>query len=89
MVKALYLLVAAVLALVVFGVAASIGAKITQDVRDDMNVNSTAYAAAGNATLGISELASWSPTISTVIAATVIISLLIGGLGAFLYMKGQ
>ena len=43
-----------------------------------------AYAAANNATVGIADLAEWQSTISTVVAAVVIIGLLLAGFGGFL-----
>jgi len=85
--KTLALLISAGLVLVILGIVLSIGAQITQDVRDDMDSSSTAYSAANNATVAIGELAEWQSTISTVIAAVVIIGLLMSGFGAFLYFK--
>jgi len=73
--------------LVILGIVLSIGAQITQDVRDAMTTDSTAYNASNHATVAIGELAEWQSTIATVIAAVVIIGLLMSGFGAFLYFK--
>ena len=49
---------------------------------------STAWTAAQNSALAISNLSEWEGTIATVIAAVVIIGLLMAGFGAFLMIKG-
>jgi len=86
--RILGLLITAGLVLVILGVALSIGAKITQEVRDDMDVGSAAWNAAENATVAIGSLAEWEDTIATVIAAVVIIGLLMAGFGGFLAIRG-
>jgi hypothetical protein len=85
--KTLGMLISAGLILVILGITLSLGAKITQDVGDDMPAGSLAAAAAANSTQAIADLSSWQPTIAVVIAAVVIIGLLLAGFGAFLYMK--
>jgi hypothetical protein len=49
----------------------------------------TAYAAAHNSTLAVADLAEWQSTISTVVAAVVIIGLLLAGFGGFLAFGGK
>ena len=83
----LMLLISSGLILVILGISLSIGAKITQDISDDMTAGSYAKAVADNSTAAIGDLATWQSTISTVIAAVVIIGLLLSGFGAFLYFK--
>ena len=103
--RILTLLLSAGIILIVLGVALGIGAKITQDVSQNLcsgdatlacsgngtglsTANDAAYSAAANSTLAIANLASWQGTISTVVAAVVIIGLLLTGFGGFLSMKG-
>ena len=86
--RILGLMISAGLVLVILGIVLSIGAKITQDVRDDMTTGTAAWHAAENATAAISDLAGWQSTIATVIAAVVIIGLLMAGFGAFLMLRG-
>ena len=66
---------AAVLLLVVIGIVAAIGAKITNQVSTGMT--GVAQGAAANATLGIGEFAGFLPTIGLVVAASVIIGLVL------------
>lgn len=74
---------AVILTLVVLGIVVAIGAQVTEDVALKVTTNTTAMAAADNATEGIGELASWMPLIGLVIAAAVIIGLVIGAFGTF------
>ena len=85
--KELYAMITAGLILVILGISLSIGAKVTENVRDNMPVNTTAWDAAQNSTLAINDLSTWQSTISTVVAAVIIIGLLLSGFGAFLYFK--
>ena len=85
--RILTLLISAGLILVILGIALSIGAKITTDVQSGMT--GTAADAAANSTLAIAELAEWQSTISTVVAAVVIIGLLLAGFGGFLAFGGK
>jgi len=84
--RILTLLLSAGIILIVLGVALGIGAKITSDV--GTGLTGTAADAALNSTAAIANLASWQGTISTVVAAVVIIGLLLTGFGGFLAMKG-
>ena len=68
--RILTLLISAGLILVVLGIALSIGAKITDDVKSGLT--GTAADAAANSTAAIANLASWQSTIATVVAAVVI-----------------
>jgi len=85
--RILTLLISAGLILVVLGIALSIGAKITDDVKSGLT--GTAADAANNATVAIANLASWQGTISTVVAAVVIIGLLLAGFGGFMQFGGK
>jgi hypothetical protein len=49
------------------------GAEVTQEVRDAMSTGSHAWLSANNATIGISRLSKWLPTIALVCAAAIII----------------
>jgi hypothetical protein len=86
-VRILTLLISAGLILVILGIALSIGAKITTDVGDSMS--GTAKDAALNSTTAIADLSEWQTTISTVVAAVVIIGLLLAGFGGFLAFGGR
>jgi hypothetical protein len=85
--KTLTMLLTAGLMLVIIGITLSLGAKITQDIGDDMPAGSHAQNASIYSTTAIADLGSWQPTIAVVIAAVVIIGLLLSGFGAFLYMS--
>ena len=85
--RILTLLISAGLILVILGIALSIGAKITTDVGDGLS--GTAKDAALNSTLAIADLSEWQSTISTVVAAVVIIGLLLAGFGGFLAFGGK
>jgi hypothetical protein len=85
--RILTLLISAGLILVILGIALSIGAKITTDVGDSMS--GTAKDAALNSTTAIADLSEWQTTISTVVAAVVIIGLLLAGFGGFLAFGGR
>ena len=87
--KILGLMISAGLILVILGIVLAIGAKITGDVRDDMETGSYAYNASDESTQAIGSLAEWEGTIATVIAAVVIIGLLMAGFGAFLMVRGE
>ena len=63
-------------AFVIVGVALGIGANITANVQSYQVTGSVAWAAAGNSTAGIGEVAEWLPTIGLIIAAAVIIGIL-------------
>ena len=63
-------------AFVIVGVALGIGANITANVQSSQTAGSVAWAAAGNSTSGIGQVASWLPTIGLIIAAAVIIGIL-------------
>ena len=82
-------LVTAVLLLVIIGITLSIGAEIQQDVREDFEANGTSYNASTYAIGALANLAEWQGTISTVIAAVVIIGLLLAGFGAFIMAGGN
>ena len=64
------------IAFVITGVALGIGANITAQVQSTQTTGSIAAAAAGNATSGIGQVASWLPTIGLIVAAAVIIGIL-------------
>ena len=69
---------------VVAGIALGIGAQVLTNVRDTMTSGSREYLATQNATEGLSELASWMPTIGLVIAAAIIIGVIFSS-----FMKGR
>jgi len=51
--------------------------------------NATAHMAAGNGSAGLLSFAAQSTNIGLVIGITIILTILIVGLGAFLYTRGQ
>lgn len=61
---------------VVVGIVLGIGADVLDNVDDNFVGNTTAATTVGNATDGISEIASWLPTIGLILAAAVIIGIL-------------
>ena len=78
---------AAVLALVVLGLVAAIGAKISSNLWTQINGScATCGGAAENTTLAIGEVAGWMPTIGLVLAASLVIGLVVG---AFAYFGRQ
>ena len=72
---------AAVLLLVVIGIVAAVGARITDDLATNIGqgtyTQNVSYAAAQNATLGIGEFAGFLPIIGLVIAAAIVIGLVV------------
>jgi len=70
-------LVTAGILLVVLGIVLSIGAEITGEIEADVS-DIDAKLVVQNTTEGLLELASWQDTISLVLAAAVIISLVFG-----------
>ena len=71
---------AAVLALILIGVVATIGAKITSDLTSNIGYGTwqqnISHAASANTTMGIHEFASFMPVIGLVVAAAVVIGLI-------------
>lgn len=63
-------------AFVVVGIVLGIGADVLDNVDDTMTASTPAHSAVGNATEGLSELASWLPTIGLIVAAAIIIAIL-------------
>tara|TARA_Y100000310_G_scaffold133975_1_gene132982 strand:+ start:354 stop:635 length:282 start_codon:yes stop_codon:yes gene_type:complete len=72
--------VAAIL-FVVVTVTLVVGARILDQL--DNNLSGQALAAAANGTDAIAELSSWTPTAAIVVAAGIIIAIVVGALGAF------
>lgn len=89
-------MVRAVFALFIFGAALlvgggillGIGAQVTSSVQSGLTANSVAWAAVGNATSGIGNLASQTPNIGTVVGAGVIIGIIFTVLFGFLAFRG-
>lgn len=63
--------------LVVGIVALTVGADITQDIRDDQAANSAARNVSDDGLTGFTTLGGWLPTIGLVIAAALIIGILV------------
>ena len=74
------------IAFVVFVVAVSIGGSVLAGVQAGQTTNSVAYNATGSGLTGITNLATQSGTIGTILGAVLIIGLL---LGAFLVGKSK
>ena len=72
---------AGIIALILIGVIATIGAKITSDLTTNIGQGSymqnISYAASSNTTLGIHEFASFMPVIGLVLAAGIVIGLVV------------
>ena len=81
-------LLPAALAILVAGIAISIGSEITTDVASGHNSNCsvagfaecTSYNVAANATDGLGEMGSWFGTIGLVLAAAVVIGVIMAAL---------
>jgi len=69
-------LAALAIVFVIAGISLGIGAEVLSDVKSDLTTGTIAERAVGNATLGIEELASWTPTIALVIAAAIVIGVI-------------
>lgn len=74
--------------LVAAGIVSSIGADVTGDIQTTQTVGSIPWAAAGNATSGIGNLAAQMPNIGTVLGAAAIIAIIFGVLGFFAFRGG-
>ena len=75
---------AAVLAIVVLGIVIAIGAKVTDSLFNNMNSSCVECGGAlQNASVGLGEIGGWMPTIGLVIAASLIISLIVGAFAFF------
>ena len=89
-------MVRAVFALFIFGAALlvgggillGIGANVTQSIQNSLTANTVAWAAVGNATSGIGNLAAQQPNIGTVVGAAVIIGIIFTVLFGFLAFRG-
>ena len=79
---ALSLLVLGALMLVGAGIATSIGASVTSSIQTGFTTGSTQWAAAGNATSGLGQLASQMPNIGLVLGAAAILAIIFGVLFA-------
>jgi len=77
-----------VLLFVVFVIALAIGADVLDQVRDTQTVDSIAYNASTNGLTGVDNVSSWSGTIGTVIGASIILTVLVGGF-AILWTRGR
>lgn len=77
----LSILIIGAVMLVAAGIAAGVGADVTSSIQDGLTAETTAWAAAGNATLGIGNLAAQMPNIGTVIGAVVIIAIIFLAIG--------
>ena len=71
------------IAIVVAGIAISVGADLTTTLQNQHNATSDAYAervahgVALNASMGLSEIGSWFGTIGLIVAAAVVIGILV------------
>jgi len=74
---------------VALGITLSVGADVTQTIRDEFTAGTGAYNAANNATEGIVNLAKWQPTIGTVIAAGAIIMIIMTAFVAWIMKRGK
>ena len=79
----LSILIVGAIMLVAAGITAAIGANVTANIQTGQTTGSTAWSAAGNATLGIGNLAAQMPNIGTVIGAVAIIALIFLAIGVF------
>ena len=77
------ILIIGAIMIVAAGITAGIGASVTNNIQTGLTTGSTAWAAAGNATLGIGNLAAQFPNIGTVIGAVAIIALIFLAVGVF------
>jgi len=72
---------AAILLLVVIGVATAVGASVTDQLANNIGqgtyTQNLSYGAAQNATLGLGEFASFLPIIGLIIAAAIVIGLVV------------
>ena len=71
----------AILALIIMGVLATIGARITSDLTTNIGQGTwsqnISYAAGVNTTMGVHEFASFMPVIGLVLAAALVIGLVV------------
>ena len=76
---------AAVIMLVVIAIVLGIGASILTTVQSTQTTNSIAYNASQNGLVGVNTFSGWVPTISIVLAASVVIGLVL----SYLAFRGR
>jgi len=79
-------LVSVVLTIVIITILITIGLRITSGVRDGMTDNSTEHNASDDMAGALTEIASWGTLIGLSIAASVILTII---LGAFAFRAGR
>ena len=75
--------------LVVIGVVLTMGGTFMTSIRDNYGSTTIAYSIANKSLDGIQNVANQQGNIGLIAAIVIILGVLIGGLGAYLYMKNR
>lgn len=76
-----------VLVFIVFVVSLGIGATILSNVRSTQTSGSIAYNASTDGLTGVDNISDWSPTIGTVMGASIVLTILVGAFAFALTRK--